>query len=301
MLWENLREEEFYPVIEKCGGLCVLSMGSIEKHGEHLPLGTNSIIAEEIAKAAAEIEDAVYLNPGRWLGEASHFHADTREDNEKFNRWGNFALKQSTLMEILETLLDEIARNRFDKILIVNYNQGNSNFLRLFLRAITYTDKPYATLFVDAVDNDIASPTELLKLVEERPDDFNMLTEKDIATLKEWCDKSVLGPGGFQETCLLMADHPDLVLPDKYDAVDSTRKTRLDYTSQEGLFVANSWYATNPDGYMAEPPYGASKNIGQAMKKIQVERMADIYRRIKERDDIMDIVWCGRDASRKEK
>ena len=300
MLWENLREEEFYPALEKCGGLCVLSMGSIEKHGEHLPLGTNSIIAEEIAKAACELQDAVYLNPGRWFGEASHFHADTREDNEKFGRWGNFALKQSTLMEILETLLDEIARNRFDRILIVNYNQANSNFLRLFLRSITFTDKPYATLFVDAVDNDITSPAQLLKLYEENPKDFNMLTEKDIATLKEWCDKSVLGPGGFMETCLVMADHPEFVLPDKYEAVEHTRGTRLDHTSQEGLFIANSWYATNPNGYMAEAPYGASQAIGQAIKKVQVERMADIYRRIKEREDILDIVWCGRKSKDKE-
>lgn len=300
MLWENLREEEFYPALEKCGGLCVISMGSIEKHGEHLPLGTNSIIAEEIAKSATELEDAIYLNPGRWFGEASHFHADTREDNEKFNRWGNFALKQSTLMEILETLLDEIGRNRFDRILIVNHNSGNNNFLRLFLRAIAYTDKPYATLSAEAVDSDLVSPAQLLKLAKESPDEFNMLTPEDIETLKVWCDKSAVGPGGFIETCLIMADHPEFVQTDKYDDVDSSRKTRLDHTSQEGLFIANSWYATNPDGYMAEPPYGASQTIGQAMKKILTQRMADIFRRIKAREDIMDIVWCGRKPTGKE-
>lgn len=42
MLWQNLREEEFEGAIERSGGLCVLPIGCLEKHGQHLPVGTDS-------------------------------------------------------------------------------------------------------------------------------------------------------------------------------------------------------------------------------------------------------------------
>ena len=32
MRWEDLREEEFKDAIDRCGGLCVLPIGCIEKH-----------------------------------------------------------------------------------------------------------------------------------------------------------------------------------------------------------------------------------------------------------------------------
>ena len=42
MLWENLREEEFKDAIKKSGGLCILPVGCLEKHGQHLPVGTDA-------------------------------------------------------------------------------------------------------------------------------------------------------------------------------------------------------------------------------------------------------------------
>ena len=43
MKWEYLREEEFEEAIERCGGLCVIPLGCLEKHGQHLPVGTDSL------------------------------------------------------------------------------------------------------------------------------------------------------------------------------------------------------------------------------------------------------------------
>ena len=61
MKWEYLREEEFDAAIEKSGGLCVIPIGCLEKHGQHMPVGTDVIQATEIAKIAAEEEYAVEL------------------------------------------------------------------------------------------------------------------------------------------------------------------------------------------------------------------------------------------------
>ena len=59
MLWENLREEEFQEAIEKSKGLCIVPVGCLEKHGQHMPVGTDAIQAAEFARIAAEKEYAV--------------------------------------------------------------------------------------------------------------------------------------------------------------------------------------------------------------------------------------------------
>ena len=59
MKWEFLREEEFEGAIERSGGLCVLPLGCIEKHGQHLPVGCDSIHSRSLVEMAAELEDVM--------------------------------------------------------------------------------------------------------------------------------------------------------------------------------------------------------------------------------------------------
>ena len=68
MLWENLREEEFEEAISQSKGLCIVPVGCLEKHGQHLPVGTDVIHITEIAKRAAEKETACIF-PTMYFGE----------------------------------------------------------------------------------------------------------------------------------------------------------------------------------------------------------------------------------------
>ena len=111
MLWENLREEEFERAIELSGGLCVIPFGCLEKHGQHLPVGTDYFEAQSIVLGASEREEVVIFQPGAWLGEVSCFHAF--EDPGEMKLRGSIAIKQETILKVLEELCDEIARPIF--------------------------------------------------------------------------------------------------------------------------------------------------------------------------------------------
>jgi creatinine amidohydrolase len=41
VLWEELSSVEFKACIAKSKNVCVLPIGVLEKHGDHLPLGTD--------------------------------------------------------------------------------------------------------------------------------------------------------------------------------------------------------------------------------------------------------------------
>ncbi len=59
MLWENLREEEFKPMIERSHGVCAVAIGCMEKHGQHLPVGTDTLESGRILEMASEREEDV--------------------------------------------------------------------------------------------------------------------------------------------------------------------------------------------------------------------------------------------------
>ena len=71
LFWERLREEEFDDAIEKSGGLCVIHMGCLEKHGEHEPTGCDLYIARTVLEEVAKSEDFVIFPTPHWVGDVS--------------------------------------------------------------------------------------------------------------------------------------------------------------------------------------------------------------------------------------
>ena len=127
MNWERLRAEEFKSAVERSGGLCVLPIGCVEKHGQHLPLGTDIIAARAVVEQAAQMEEVVVFPNAMWLGDVMELHS--QKDPFTTGYEGFIALNPKTLLTVLEELCDEMARNGFRKILIVNNHGGNKPLL----------------------------------------------------------------------------------------------------------------------------------------------------------------------------
>ena len=87
------------------GGVCILPFGVLEKHGDHLPLGTDALTAHAIAVRAAEQEPALVF-PLFYFGMNTHAKCEP----------GAIAIRFDLLLQLLESVCDEISRNGFDKI-----------------------------------------------------------------------------------------------------------------------------------------------------------------------------------------
>ena len=55
----------------RAGAVCLLPVGSLEQHGEHLPVGTDSLLVETVCLRAADLarRDAI-VAPTVWTGSA---------------------------------------------------------------------------------------------------------------------------------------------------------------------------------------------------------------------------------------
>jgi len=280
MLWENMREEEFDTALNTLGKLCVIPLGCLEKHGQHLPVGTDTYIAQSLAESATEIEDVVIFPAGMWLGEVSCFHAE--DDPAKTRLRGCIGLSPKTLLTVLEELCDEIARNGFEKILILNSHGGNVPMLDYFIRAQCYNKKDYATMWTWANLDEQITPEAILKRIKEDRGSLPMLTDEDIKTLKGFAEKGFGGDhADFRETALIMAEYPSLVAEDRYDAESGESLHAADYLYEEGINYGQAWISDHPNSYSGYPPYGCTETIGQAMMKICTERLVRIFRLLK--------------------
>ncbi|MCH9657921.1 creatininase family protein [archaeon] len=98
--------------------VAVIPVGSIEQHGAHLPVSTDSDIVTEIAKRVAE-KNRYLLLPTLNYG-VSFEHAP----------FFNLSLRQSTLRTVLADLCSSLLANNIKTVFVINGHHGNLNAIK---------------------------------------------------------------------------------------------------------------------------------------------------------------------------
>src|SRR2546430_13646998 len=98
--WEELTAEDFRQAIQQSKGTCLLPFGILEKHGPHLPLGTDLLNVRYAALHAAEQEFAVVF-PEYYFGQIF----------EAKHEPGTVAYSMELQLKLLQETTDEMARN----------------------------------------------------------------------------------------------------------------------------------------------------------------------------------------------
>ena len=101
------------------GAVCLLPVGSLEQHGEHLPVGTDSLLVETVCLRAAGLAHRdVVVAPTVWTGLSPH-HV----------RLGlTVTLEPELLLELSRSILGSL-RRWFPRVVIVNGHGGNRGWL----------------------------------------------------------------------------------------------------------------------------------------------------------------------------
>ncbi len=134
-----MREETFYftdktsPELEEAvreNALLILPIGTIEEHGRHLPVSTDSVIVTEIAKGVAERlkdEIPVLVLPTLWTGYSAR----------EMQRWtGTISIRPQILIELLVDLLSSLIEMGFKKIAILDGHGHHRGIIEVALRIV---------------------------------------------------------------------------------------------------------------------------------------------------------------------
>ena len=221
--WEELTAADFREGIQRSQGTCLLPFGIIEKHGPHLPLGTDLLDVRYAALHAAE-QEYVVVFPEYYFGQIA----------EAKHQPGTMSYSRGIQLALLQETTDEMARNGCKKVLIVNGHGGNNSLLPYF--AQTQLEKPHD--YVVYVFNELEP------------------SGKGGPPMKSSMDMH----GGERETSNMLIARPDLVHIDRATSESGADQARQKLP--ENVYTAIWWYTRFPNHYAGEGA-PANKELGQ--------------------------------------
>lgn len=242
--YEELTSPDFSRAVARSGGTCIVPLGILEKHGPHLPLGTDLIDCRELSLKAAASEYTIIFPP-YFVGQI--FEAEHQP--------GTIAYGSRMMLDVLQRTCDELARNGIKKIILVNGHGGNDAFLHFFCQSQLETRRDYVVyLFEPAYDD---------------------ATEKRLDKMRK---TTVDGHAGEEETSVMLAHHPELVHLDR--AKDESGEDQKRQAGLKNVYTGIWWYAGQPNHYRGDGSAGNAE-FGKALFETEIGALVDMIRSVK--------------------
>jgi len=247
--WEELTAPDFVQAIHQSQGVCVLPFGIIEKHGPHLPLGTDLLDVRFSVMNAVKQEYSVVF-PEYYFGQI--FEARQQP--------GTVAYSLSTQLTLLQETVSEMARNGCKKIVIVNGHGGNESLLPLFGQSQLASQRDYV-VYVFGLPH---------KNVPGRP------------ALKTPYDMHA----GEVETSNMLIARPDLVHQDRAGQQSGADQHRQHLP--DSVYTGIWWYARFPNHYAGDAS-AANKELGEFDQREWSRQIAEAIKAIKADDESLKL------------
>src|SRR5215470_18386990 len=132
--WARMTAPDLRAIAARAGALAILPAGSLEQHGPHLPVITDTASASAASVAAARLVAEgpnpvpVAVLPGLWLGLSEH--------HLPFG--GTISVDYAAYRAILESIVRSLRALGFRRLLIVNGHGGNIDPLSVASRELAH-------------------------------------------------------------------------------------------------------------------------------------------------------------------
>ena len=246
--WEELTASDFALAVKQSESVCVVPMGVIEKHGQHLPLGTDVYTSREICRRAA-IKEYCIIYPFYFMGQI--FEAQHQP--------GTIAYSPELLYQLLDETCKEIARNGIKKIILVNGHGGNNAWLQYFCQVQLATPRDYIVYTITpSVSPDV---------------------QRKIAELRK---TTTGGHADEVETSSMLVVRPDLVKMERATNESGDNQNQLKHVPD--VFAGINWYAQYPNHYAGDAK-DANPVLGELCIEGRSQQLIEIIKAVKADQD----------------
>jgi creatinine amidohydrolase len=216
----------------------IVPTGSVEQHGDHLPLDTDSFTAQEVAlAAAARVRSPVVVAPTVWWGVSGYWMGFP----------GTIALSPSLLEALLVEIVSSIGAHGFRRVVLLNGHAGNTGALQAACVRLAATG---------------------LRICAAH---YWSFAAEDLPALSP-VDGGRIGHAGEIETSLQLHLRPEVVGPLPLDGSETRMpRSALPAAFADVLIAAPDPGAESPTGVYGDPS-GASAELGVAVFDLVVER-----------------------------
>ena len=210
----------------------VLPLGSLEQHGHHLPVFTDSMIIGQVADRVEALRgDRIVLLPVQWLGHSPHHR-----------RFGCVSLDLFPYIEMIRGMCRSVIAMGARRILLLNGHGGNDVPCKAALRELK-------TEFENVPDLYIAYAT------------YWNLASAEFQAIRE-SPEGGMGHACEMETSILLASHPESVDTAKAmrggPSAERGFKT-IDMLKGEAFFMINEFDEFSETGVIGMPDFATAE------------------------------------------
>jgi creatinine amidohydrolase len=225
------------------GRTVVWAVGAFEQHSAHLPLDTDAILGDVFGRFLAEELGAALLPTQRF---------GTSLEQTGFR--GTLTLRPETLMQIVRDVADEVERQGFTRLVLVNTHGGNHCLVPV-ARDINHQNRPLKILLV------------------------NFWEFADADTMRELCGGAPVCHADAFEISLFQVMAPELLRP---SAPDLTRRNEALPLEQRDLttFGVGTLSPAGTGGFPSRASKAAGETLIAAIKSGMLAFVRDRLRRL---------------------
>ena len=243
MRWEELTSAEI-GALDRDKTVVILPLGAVEQHGNHMPLGTDTLVAQAVSLAAAEAAGNTIVMPPPWYGFSPH--------HMRFP--GSVTLRVETLMAVVEDVVASLVRHDFRRILVVNGHGGNIGAIDVL--ASTLGNKHYGAARIATLTYFALAREAIAKLRKSKPGGMGHACEF--------------------ETSMVQHIRPELVKIERAETCypdPGSRYLTTDLLGNQAVRLYHDFGDLSPTGTLGDPAY-ASPEAGKAFFAAVTDELA---------------------------
>lgn len=228
------------------GRIVVMPLGSLEQHGKHLPVFTDSMIIGHVADRLDQLRgEKIVVLPVQWLGHSPHHR-----------RFGCVSLDLMPYIEMIRGMCRSVIAMGARRILLLNGHGGNDIPCKAALRELKSEFEELRDLYIAyAAYWNLAAA------------DFTAIRESPIGGMGHACE---------METSILLSTHPELVDTSKAvrggPSPDRGFRT-IDMLKGEPFFMINEFDEFSASGVIGMPDF-ATPEKGERFLQAAAEAAA---------------------------
>lgn len=254
--WAGKTSSEVREIAERDGSVLIVPIGSVEQHGNHMPVATDTILVDAVAQHAAErvaSDVPILVTPPVWSGYSPH--------HMPFG--GTITLEFDDMLDIVEEIADSALDNGFDSLLLLNGHGGNGPLVDSATSTIG-TQQPQA---------------EVLGLT------YFQLAASFVDDVRDTEIGGMAHAGEF-ETSLMLHLRPDLVREDRMEGTmmnEPYPQSTKDLVVGGPLSVYRDFTEYAASGAIGDPT-AASAEKGERILELLCDELEDVLSRMHERN-----------------